>query len=260
MGGHIELLRILLTGLDVVYKDLAIKAGIEDVAKKLYDLYDGDLETLTPTVHDMLNAFRYCPWNKLKIIILGQDPYPKDHTADGLAFSSLRNAEKIQPSFKNIYANLYMHRLAHTKVPPHGNLTQWAEQGVLLLNAALSIDIRGKKSHKVIWGTFIGHVLEEISAKKKNVVFMLWGAEAQEYRGHINEENNLILVWDHPSPIHQYNQNVKNSRHFVHCNHFVVANRWLMSRGIRPIVWELKDDDGNKIDYSKDPNIDIETN
>ena len=178
----------------------------------------------------LFNAFNTTPFNKVKVVILGQDPYHGARQAHGLCFS-VQNGVPPPPSLINIFKELQDD--IGVNIPNHGNLTHWAEQGVFLLNASLSVRAGEPMSHsKIGWAQFTDTVIKIISEKKKNVVFLLWGKFAQEKRVLIDETKHCILRSVHPSPLSAY-------AGFFGCKHFSKTNEYLMSKGIDPVDWSL---------------------
>ena len=178
----------------------------------------------------IFNAFDTTPLDKVKVVIIGQDPYHGARQAHGLCFSVQRGVPP-PPSLLNIFKEL--HDDIGCPIPTHGDLTKWAEQGVFLLNASLSVRAAEPMSHaRIGWALFTDTVIRKISDEKKHVVFMLWGKFAQEKRALIDDSKHLILRSVHPSPL---------SAHagFFGCKHFSKANEYLMSKGIDPIDWKL---------------------
>jgi uracil-DNA glycosylase len=187
-------------------------------------------KTIYPPGSLIFNAFNTTPFNKVKVVILGQDPYHGPNQAHGLCFS-VQNGIPPPPSLINIFKEL--HEDIGVNIPNHGNLTHWARQGVFLLNASLTVRAGEPMSHaKIGWATFTDTVIKKISEIEKHVVFLLWGKFAQEKRVLIDESKHFILKAAHPSPL---------SAHagFFGCKHFSKANAWLMSKGIDPIDWQL---------------------
>jgi uracil-DNA glycosylase len=187
-------------------------------------------KTIYPPGSLIFNAFNTTPLDKVKVVILGQDPYHGPKQAHGLCFS-VQNGVPPPPSLINIFKELQED--IGIKIPDHGNLTQWAEQGVFLLNASLTVRASEPMSHsKIGWAAFTDTVIKKISDIKKNVVFLLWGKFAQEKSALIDQSKHLILRAAHPSPL---------SAHagFFGCKHFSKANAWLMSKGIDPVDWQL---------------------
>lgn len=178
----------------------------------------------------IFNAFNTTALEKVKVVILGQDPYHGQGQAHGLCFS-VQNGVPPPPSLLNIFKEL-QDDIGIT-IPDHGNLTKWAEQGVFLLNASLTVRAGEPMSHsKIGWATFTDAVIKTISSKKKNVVFLLWGKFAQEKRVLIDESKHCILRSVHPSPLSAYGG-------FFGCKHFSKTNEYLVSNGIDPIDWSL---------------------
>lgn len=176
----------------------------------------------------VFNAFEHCPFQKIKIVILGQDPYHNPGQAHGLSFS-VPNGVKPPPSLQNIYKEIATD--IGTDIPKSGNLERWAEQGVLLLNATLTVEQNKPGSHQGLgWEVFTDAVIKKISDEKEHVVFLLWGKYAQDKGKSIDAKKHLILTAAHPSPFSAHNG-------FFGCKHFSKANRYLEDHGIEPIVW-----------------------
>jgi uracil-DNA glycosylase len=178
----------------------------------------------------IFNAFNTTPFDKVKLVILGQDPYHGQGQAHGLCFS-VQNGVPPPPSLMNIFKELQED--IGIDIPNHGNLTHWAQQGVFLLNASLTVRAGEPMSHsKIGWAAFTDTVIKKISEQKKNVVFLLWGKFAQEKRVLIDETKHCILRSVHPSPLSAYGG-------FFGCKHFSKTNEYLVSKGIDPIDWSL---------------------
>jgi len=178
----------------------------------------------------IFNAFNTTPFDKVKAVILGQDPYHGPGQAHGLCFS-VQYGIQPPPSLVNIFKEL--NDDIGIPIPNHGNLTKWAQQGVFLLNASLTVRAGEPMSHaKIGWATFTDTVIQKIAEQKANVVFLLWGKFAQEKRRFVDEEKHLVLRSVHPSPL---------SAHagFLGCKHFSKTNQYLVSKGIDPIDWSL---------------------
>lgn len=184
--------------------------------------------TIYPSMYNIFNGMKHTPLTKVKVVILGQDPYHEPGQAMGLAFS-VPKGEKIPPSLVNIYKEI----TAETgeKMPNHGDLTEWAKQGVLLLNTVLTVREHQANSHKGKgWEEFTDGVIKTVSKSCKNVVFLLWGANARSKRALIDTTKHLVLETVHPSPLSAYNG-------FFGCGHFTKANDYLISKGLQPIKW-----------------------
>ena len=178
----------------------------------------------------IFNAFNKTPFDNVKVVILGQDPYHGAGQAHGLCFS-VQDGIPPPPSLVNIFKEL--HDDIGIDIPRTGNLTHWAEQGVFLLNASLTVRAGEPMSHaKIGWAQFTDTVIKTISEKKKNVVFLLWGKFAQEKKILIDEAKHLILKAAHPSPLSAY-------AGFLGCKHFSKTNTFLMSKGIDPVDWKI---------------------
>lgn len=186
-----------------------------------------------PPAKDVFNSFVYTPYEQVKVVIVGQDPYHGPGQAHGLCFS-VQQGVAIPPSLKNIFIEL-QNDVGFT-IPNHGCLTQWAKQGVLLLNATLTVSQASPMSHhKRGWEEFTDAVIKVIALRKEPVVFLLWGKSAQQKCQHLlhpENQNHLVLTAAHPSPfsVHQG---------FFGCRHFSKTNEFLIQHGIEPIDWNL---------------------
>jgi len=184
-----------------------------------------------PKGSDIFNAFWKTPFNDLKVVILGQDPYHGENQAHGLSFS-VQKGITIPPSLRNIYKELTTDIPGFT-TPNHGNLTEWAEQGVLLLNASLTVREGSPGSHqKQGWEEFTNHVIKTISDKKEGIVFILWGAFAQAKAELIDQTKHFIIKSPHPSPF-------SADRGFFGSKPFSKANSILIKHGKAPINWQI---------------------
>jgi uracil-DNA glycosylase len=187
-------------------------------------------KTIYPPGGLIFNAFNTTPFDKIKVVILGQDPYHGPGQAHGLSFS-VQKGVSPPPSLINIFKEL--HRDIGVPIPATGDLTHWAQQGVLLLNASLTVRANEPMSHaKTGWAEFTNSAIEKISALKHNVVFLLWGKFAQEKQSLIDETKHLVLRAAHPSPF-------SAEKGFFGCRHFSKANEYLMKNGIDPVDWKL---------------------
>ena len=177
----------------------------------------------------IFNAFNLTPFDKVKIVIIGQDPYHGYGQAHGLCFSVPKGVAK-PPSLQNIFKELKED--LNINPPEHGDLTGWAKQGVFLLNAILTVRENTPESHRNIgWEKFTNAAIENLSDKKEHLVFMLWGSYAQEKEKLIDNTKHLILKAAHPSPF-------SANRGFFGCHHFSKANQYLIANNIDPIKWE----------------------
>jgi uracil-DNA glycosylase len=178
----------------------------------------------------LFNAFNKTPFDRVKVVILGQDPYHGPGQAMGLSFSVPRGIHP-PPSLGNIYKELK--KDIGMPIPGHGDLTQWAEQGVLLLNASLTVRANEPNSHSAIgWHEFTDSVIQTLSDKSAGLVFMLWGRFAQDKTPLIDETKHLVLKAAHPSPF-------SAEKGFFGCRHFSRANEYLMKKGKQPVDWHL---------------------
>ncbi len=191
-------------------------------------------ETLSKTIYPpgklIFNAFQHTPFDNVKVVILGQDPYHGTGQAHGLSFS-VPPGIKPPPSLVNIFKEL-QNDLGIPK-PANGNLESWADQGVLLLNATLTVRAGEAGSHQNQgWETFTNSVIEKISQQKSKVVFLLWGKFAQAKESLVDGDKHLVLKAAHPSPFSAY-------KGFLGCGHFSKANNYLEKNGIDPVNWSL---------------------
>ena len=178
----------------------------------------------------IFNAFECTPFSKVKVVVIGQDPYHNPGQAHGLSFS-VPDGVPPPPSLVNIFKELQ----EDLGIPTHhsGNLEKWARQGVLLLNASLTVEANKPMSHSQVgWHIFTDEVIRHISANKEHVVFMLWGKFAQNKSTLIDASKHKILMAAHPSPLSAYNG-------FFGCRHFSKTNAWLSEVGEKPIDWSL---------------------
>jgi len=189
--------------------------------------------TIYPEDANVFNAFRHTPFDKLKVVILGQDPYHGAGQAHGLSFS-VQKGVKIPPSLKNIYKELSTD-LENFNIPAHGNLTAWADRGVLLLNATLTVRAQNPGSHQSKgWEIFTDTVISELSQQKEGLIFLLWGKYAQNKSLLIDESRHTVFKAAHPSPFSAY-------RGFFGCRHFSKTNSKLEEQGLLPIDWQISD-------------------
>ena len=178
----------------------------------------------------IFNAFNTTPLNKVKVVIIGQDPYHGPGEAMGLSFSVPKTV-KVPPSLKNIYKELKTD--LNIEIPTHGDLTSWAQQGVLLLNAMLTVKHKSPGSHKKIgWQTFTNAVIKKISDEKSGVVFLLWGRFAQGKKEFIDNQKHHVLEAAHPSPL--------AGGAYFGSKHFSKTNKLLEQQGLDKINWAIK--------------------
>lgn len=178
-----------------------------------------------PPPHAVFNSFNYCPPEKVKVVIVGQDPYHQPGQAIGLSFA-VRRGVKIPPSLQNIFREQGL-------TSSHGDLTYWAKQGVFLLNRILTVRENQPMSHAGHgWETFTSHILAHLFSLNRPLVFILWGKQAQSIRPIHPNPHHLYLTASHPSPLSAY-------RGFFGCGHFRLANEFLIKNGESPIDWQL---------------------
>ena len=205
----------------------------KDYYKKLYDFVKNEYENhvVYPPADDIFNALHLTPLDKVKVVILGQDPYHEAHQAMGLSFS-VNYDVKIPPSLVNIYQELKDELGLY--IPSHGNLTKWASQGVLLLNSVLTVRAHEAYSHKGRgWEEFTDAILRAVNAKDEPVCYMLWGNGARQKAKMIDNPKALVLEAPHPSPLSAY-------RGFFGCGHFKRANEFLIANNKEPIDWQIE--------------------
>lgn len=183
-----------------------------------------------PSMYDIFNALKTTPYNDVKIVLLGQDPYHGPNQAHGMCFSVQKGVQP-PPSLVNIFKEL--NDDLGCMPPGHGCLTEWAQQGVLLLNTALTVRAGQANSHRGKgWETFTDQVIRHLNEREKPMVFILWGANAKAKTELITNPAHLILTAAHPSPLSAY-------KGFFGCRHFSKANAFLEENGIQPVNWQL---------------------
>lgn len=214
---------------DNILKDEFNKDYFKKLMLTVRDEYNKKI--IFPRKDEVFKAFRYTPYQNVKVVILGQDPYHGDGEAEGLSFSVPKNI-KIPPSLVNIYKEL--HNDLGITPPNHGNLSSWAKEGVLLLNSVLTVIKDHAASHEGLgWETFTDNVIKLINEKDTPVVFILWGRFARSKKKLIDNPIHLVIESAHPSPLSAYNG-------FFNSHPFSRTNDYLISKGIRPINWEIK--------------------
>lgn len=199
------------------FKKLSQFVRNEYVSQKVY-----------PLPKDMFRAFDLCPFEEVKVVIIGQDPYHGERQANGLCFA-VHEGMALPPSLKNIFKEI----TSDTGVLPeqNGDLSRWAKQGVLLLNATLTVRAHAPGSHqKKGWEEFTDAAIEKVSREKEHVVFMLWGNYAKQKGMVIDRTKHLVLEAQHPSPFSAHNG-------FFGCKHFTKANAYLHQKGLQEVVW-----------------------
>ena len=202
--------------------------------KDLFRFVQTEYQTrqIFPPAQDLFNALHLTPLSKVKVVILGQDPYHGDGQAHGLCFS-VRPDVDIPPSLVNIYREL--HDDLGCRMPDNGCLTKWADQGVLLLNTVLTVRAHQAGSHRGHgWEQFTDAIIRAVNSQNRPVVYMLWGAPAQAKRQMLDNPRHLVLTAPHPSPLSAY-------RGFFGCRHFSQCNAFLEAHGEKPIDWQIED-------------------
>ena len=200
-------------------------AELTEFVKKEYK--DG---TVYPAPKNIFRAFDLCPFDKVKVVILGQDPYHGVGQANGLAFA-VEDSQAVPPSLQNIFKEIASDCGYPMSTKHGGDLTRWAEQGVLLLNATLTVRAHSAGSHQGKgWEQFTDAVIRTLSEEREHLVFMLWGNYAKAKGAHIDRTKHLVLEAPHPSPFSAYSG-------FFGCKHFSKANEYLISHNETPIDW-----------------------
>ncbi|WP_316829789.1 uracil-DNA glycosylase [Pedobacter aquatilis] len=201
----------------------SLKAFLLEEKEKGHQVY--------PKGADIFNALNTTPFDKVKVVILGQDPYHGVNQAHGLSFS-VQKGVPVPPSLKNIYKELETDIIGF-KTPQHGNLMHWAEQGVLLLNATLTVRAAEAGSHQNRgWEIFTDEIIKALSTKREHLVFLLWGKYAQQKAALIDQKKHYVLTAAHPSPFSAYNG-------FFGSKHFSKANQLLVQNNLSPIDWKI---------------------
>lgn len=215
---------------DNLLKDEYQKEYFKNLENFVLDEYKHKI--IYPKINEVYNAFRYTSFEDVKVVILGQDPYHGENQAEGLCFS-VKNGVSKPPSLINIFKEL--HDDLGYEVPKNGSLVSWTKQGVLLLNAVLTVEKDKAASHKGKgWEQFTDEVIKIVNKKTTPVVFILWGSYARSKKGLITNDKHLIIESAHPSPLSAYN-GFFGSKPFSKTNNFLVRN------GIEPVNWEIKD-------------------
>ena len=213
------------------WKDVLGDEFEKDYFKNLTEFVRGEYlsgKTIYPAPKNIFNAFNLCPFDKVRVVIIGQDPYHEPGQAHGLCFS-VESGVDLPPSLINIYKEIE-DDLGHKSIT-NGDLTAWANQGVLLLNSTLTVQAHIAASHSGKgWETFTDAVIRAVAQNRKNVVYMLWGSFAQKKADIVNDQENLVLKSAHPSPLSAY-------RGFFGNHHFSRANEYLIAHGFDAIDW-----------------------
>lgn len=206
----------------------------KDYYKDLFQFINDEYSraVIYPPADDIFNAFHFTPLSKVKVLILGQDPYHNVNQAHGLSFSVPPSQKEIPPSLQNIYKELETDCGCY--IPDNGYLKKWADQGVLLLNTVLTVRAHQAFSHQGHgWEQFTDAVIEAVNAQDRPIVYLLWGKPAQSKMRMLNNPKHLILTAPHPSPLSAY-------RGFFGCRHFSKTNEFLKANGVEPIDWQIE--------------------
>ncbi|MCF8453650.1 MAG: uracil-DNA glycosylase [Pedobacter sp.] len=218
--------------LEESWKDVLEAEFEKEYMKKLRSFLQSQQEQkkiIYPANSLIFNAFNHTPFNKVKVVIIGQDPYHGANQAHGLSFS-VKKGVPIPPSLQNIFKELQA-EYKDFQFPKHGDLSSWADQGVLLLNATLTVEASNAGSHQNQgWEKFTDQVIQTLSEKRTGIVFLLWGKYAQAKAGLIDQSKHQVLMAAHPSPFSAYNG-------FFGCNHFIKTNEYLVGNGEKGIDW-----------------------
>lgn len=215
-------------GWDEVLAPLFESENYQKIRDFLKDEYSH--HTVYPDMYDIYNCFKYTPFQEVKAVILGQDPYHNVGQAHGLCFSVQEGTEP-PPSLVNIFKELKAD--LGCEIPKSGDLTKWAKEGVLLLNTALTVRAHRANSHKDCgWTWFTDNVIKILSDRRENLVFILWGGNARSKKPLIDRSKHLVLECAHPSPLSAFNG-------FFGCRHFSKTNAYLAAHGKTPIDWQL---------------------
>ncbi len=202
--------------------------------RELYRFVKEEYHThvIYPPADDIFNAFHLTPLSKVKVMILGQDPYHNAHQAHGLCFSVLPEQREIPPSLQNIYKEL--HDDCGCYIPNNGYLEKWAKQGILMLNTVLTVRAHQANSHQGRgWEQFTDAIIQAVNAQDRPIVYLLWGSPAQRKIPMLTNPKHLILKAPHPSPLSAY-------RGFFGCKHFSQTNEFLVSHGMTAIDWQIE--------------------
>ena len=215
------------------FREILDEESNKEYMIKLKQFIDNEYATKTifPARKNIMNAMRYTPYEKVKVVIVGQDPYHGIGEAHGLSFS-VNPGIKVPPSLVNIFKEL--NRDLGCYIPNNGCLIKWAKEGVLLLNSVLTVEKDKPGSHRGKgWEIFTDTVIKALNEKQEPVVFLLWGSYAKEKAMYITNPKHLVLKTSHPSPFSARSG-------FEGCSHFSKTNNFLISNGIKPIDWQIE--------------------
>jgi len=212
-----------------ILDDVKLRKEAQKVDEKIGDIIGKD--NVFPPADQIFNAFQYLETDP-KVLIIGQDPYHRKGQAHGLSFSVMKGVA-VPPSLKNIYSALENDPDVEFKRPTHGCLEEWARQGVVMLNASLTVMEGDAGSHKNVWQSFTDRLIELLSTKYPGLIYVLWGGDAKAKKALIGDQSSVILEYNHPSPM------VRNNTFGTECLHFSQINKHLVRLGKEPINWQL---------------------
>lgn len=213
---------------DIILKDVFESEQYLKLQSFLDDEYENNI--IYPTKDNIFNALKLTSYNDVKVVIMGQDPYHEPNQAHGLAFSVLEGI-KLPPSLKNIYKEIESD--LGIKMNNTGNLTNWAKQGVLLLNNVLTVKAHEANSHKGKgWEYVTDKIVEKLNDREEGIIFIFWGNNAKNKQKLINNPNHIVLTAPHPSPLSAYHG-------FFGCGHFKKINEILKEKGMKEINWQI---------------------
>jgi uracil-DNA glycosylase len=244
-----NILNKMFEGVDRRYSEILVvknRTAFSKCIKDVNSAVKNDVSKISPTPDNILRAFKLCPWDELKVLIIGQDPYPKPGDADGMAFSS--HAKTTPASLKNIFKCLKKSGLIKKK-PEHSRLDTWARQGVLMLNSALTTEAGKVKAHFKIWDAYTDAVVKGIVEAHPNIILLLWGNDAKSKASVV--EHDKVLTWGHPSPVSTVNRSKTDPKSFRFCDNFRRCNEMLTAMGKTPINWDSINEDAEAIENVK---------
>lgn len=222
-----------MTGLTKGWENILAEEFKKPYYKELYKKIKTEYDTkvVYPPSEEIFTAFNLTDIDKVKVLILGQDPYHEPGQAHGLSFS-VKPGIQTPPSLQNIYKEL--HDEMNLYIPNNGFLTKWADQGVMMLNTVLTVRAHSANSHKGIgWEEFTDAAIRTLNEQDRPIVYMLWGSNAQSKERMLDNKKQLVLKAPHPSPLSAY-------RGFFGCNHFIKCNEFLRENGLEEIDWQIE--------------------
>lgn len=222
-----------MTGLTKGWENILAEEFKKPYYKELYKKIKTEYDTkvVYPPSEEIFTAFNLTDIDKVKVLILGQDPYHEPGQAHGLSFS-VKPGIQTPPSLQNIYKEL--HDEMNLYIPNNGFLTKWADQGVMMLNTVLTVRAHSANSHKGIgWEEFTDAAIRALNEQDRPIVYMLWGSNAQSKERMLDNKKQLVLKAPHPSPLSAY-------RGFFGCNHFIKCNEFLRENGLEEIDWQIE--------------------